>query len=203
MGAFHHPYFRRDQPDLCVKMVCQKSRDRQQCPQKQRRLPPKKRRIPEAASPPVTYCTSSQVLSSTVTGTDTATTSYRPVQAAAPVSADDRSVGNSSTASQASNFTNSITVTSNNKYMASVKMTSSMVPPAATTVPVATVTTKTTTTTSSTKSPGGSGIMPYISNDSQFVASILRQRESLEVYRAAKAMLYDAYMKAVNEQQAP
>jgi len=42
--------------------------------------------------------------------------------------------------------------------------------------------------------------MPFISNDSKFVASTLKQRESMEVYRAAKAMLYDAYMKAVNEE---
>ena len=187
-------------------MVCQKSRDRLQGPQKQRSLPPKKRTIPEAAPPPATYCTSAQVLSSTIAGEDstaTVTTSHRPNhQAPAPVSADDRSIGNSSTASQASFFTNSMTVNNNNKYMVSVKMTSAMAPSAATTVPVATVTTKT-TTSSSSKSAVGLGIMPFVSNDSQFVASTLRQRESLEVYRAAKAMLYDAYIKAVNEQQAP
>lgn len=27
-GAFHHPLFRRDQPNLCLDMVCQRSRDR-------------------------------------------------------------------------------------------------------------------------------------------------------------------------------
>lgn len=72
----------------------------------------------------------------------------------------------------------------------------------ATTVPVVTVSPKV-TTPSMTKSRGSSGMMiPFISNDKKFVASTLRQRESLEVYRAAKAMLYDAYMKAVNEETA-
>lgn len=28
-GAFHHPFFRRDEPDLCLDMTCQKSRKRQ------------------------------------------------------------------------------------------------------------------------------------------------------------------------------
>lgn len=43
-GAFHHPLFRRDMPQLCLEMVCQRSRatpkaDRQSC------LPAKKRRV--------------------------------------------------------------------------------------------------------------------------------------------------------------
>lgn len=42
-----------------------------------------------------------------------------------------------------------------------------------------------------------SGINPYISNDSTFVANTLRQRDTIEFVRAAKAMLYDAYMKAM------
>jgi hypothetical protein len=46
-GAFYHPLFCRDQPDLCLDMVCQRSRDRKggECDKNrsQSNLPPKKR----------------------------------------------------------------------------------------------------------------------------------------------------------------
>jgi len=208
-GAFHHPFFRRDQPELCAKMVCQKSRNRLQGMQKQqRRLPPKKRTIHEASS----FTSSPVTITSPISCFDapaTPTRDYRP-NPPAPVSADDRSIGNSSTTSYASSFSNAVTFNSNsnrncnNKFVASVKTRpTGMSLPSATTVPVATVTTiQTMTTNSSTTNTGGSrGILPFISNDSEFVASTLRQRETLEVLRAAKAVLYDAYMKALNEQQ--
>jgi hypothetical protein len=43
-GAFHHPLFRRDMPQLCLEMVCQRSRA---APKTDRRssLPAKKRRV--------------------------------------------------------------------------------------------------------------------------------------------------------------
>lgn len=44
------------------------------------------------------------------------------------------------------------------------------------------------------------GRVPFISNDTTFVANTLRQRDTLEVARAAKAMLYDAYLKAAGNQ---
>jgi hypothetical protein len=182
-----------------VKMVCQKSRDRQQGPQKQRSLPPKKRSIPEAA-PSTSYCIPHRVLPSIIVSVDpaaTARSNYRSAQVAAPISADDRSIGNSSTTSQTSSFGSSIAANNNNKYIVAVKIKSALAP-TATTVPVAMVNSKTMKTNSS-KSSGSPGVMPFISNDSKFVAATLKRRESLEVYRAAKAMLYDAYMKAVNE----
>ena len=40
-------------------------------------------------------------------------------------------------------------------------------------------------------------VMPFISNDSTLVAKTLRERDSIEVVRAAKAMLYDSYMRAL------
>jgi hypothetical protein len=60
-----------------------------------------------------------------------------------------------------------------------------------------TILTRTTTTMS--RRLGVGVLPPAISNDADFVAEILRQRDSLEVARAAKAMLYDAYMKAMRE----
>eukprot|EP00536_Pseudo-nitzschia_multiseries_P016640 jgi/Psemu1/222030/e_gw1.1179.22.1 len=157
-GAFHHPFFRRDQPKLCVKMVCQKSRDRQHGHDKQRSLPPKKRSIPEGA--PLALGNSQKAMSSMVCDADIvaiSTATRQSVQMPGIVTADDRSISTSSTTSQTS-FNNSM------------------------------------------GRRGASRVMPFISNDTKFVASTLRQRESLEVYRAAKAMLYDAYMKAVNQE---
>lgn len=198
-GAFHHPFFRRDEPELCVKMVCQKSRDRQQGPQKQRSLPPKKRSVAGAAPP--TYPSSHQAVPSTTSSVDSSTTAYpsfRLAQLATPVIVDDRT-GNASTATQTASFCNSMTVNGNKGYVATSNMTSPLAPNTAT-VSAAAVNSSTTKTDSS-KSSGASGMMPFICNDPKFVASTLRRRESLEVYRAAKAMLYDAYLKAVNEKR--
>jgi len=198
-GAFHHPFFRRDQPVLCMKMVCQKSRDRQQCPQKQRSLPPKKRSIHQAAPP--TFCSSHQIHPPIIASTNasgTTSSSYRLGQDVAPISADDRSIGNASTSSQTSSVNNSVVVNNNNSYIAAAKIKSAL--PFNTMAALATTSNSNTMETRSTKSTVSLGVMPFVSNDSKFVASILKQRESLEVYRAAKAMLYDAFMKAVNEE---
>ena len=181
-------------------MVCQKSRDRQQGHQKQRRLPPKKRSIPQDLPPTFGTGTSPKSLFS-ISGAEATIISTRQpvqVQVVPSVSSDDRSIGASSTTSSQTSFNNSVVMTNSNNYVGSVHTTLGVVPSIATTVPVATVTPK--TTAMIFKRCGSSGIMPFISNDTKFVASTLRQRESLEVYRAAKAMLFDAYMKAVNEE---
>jgi len=194
-GAFHHPFFRRDQPELCVKMVCQKSRDRQQGHQKQRSLPPKKRLVPDGA--PGSFGTSHKAACSLVSSADSAsisTSTRRAGQIQGFVTGDDRSTSTSSTTSQTS-FSNSVGLNNTNNYIGSIHP-SGVVP--ATIVPVATV--HQDATTMHLKGGGGVGVIPFISNDTKFVASTLRQRESLEVYRAAKAMLYDAYIKAVNEE---
>ena len=41
----------------------------------------------------------------------------------------------------------------------------------------------------------------FISNDPDFVAKLLHERDEIEVLRAAKAMLYDSYMKALNGEE--
>ena len=43
------------------------------------------------------------------------------------------------------------------------------------------------------------GVRPFISNDSHFVANVLHQRDTEEVLRAARVMLYESYMKALRE----
>ena len=79
--AFHHRLFRRDNPDLCLQMVCQKSRERQGPGRKS--LPPKKRGLTEKAL-------QSNLIESSA------------MSSAACVSADDRSVVSSTTSSTGS-----------------------------------------------------------------------------------------------------
>lgn len=191
-GAFHHPFFRRDQPELCVKMVCQKSRDRQQGAQKPRSLPPKKRSVPEASTS--LYGSSHQALPSNLANAGKAasvpiSSDNRLNHAVAPVSVDDRSIQNLASTSQKSCVTAFV-----------VSNESKCIPATPNAVPITVVNPKS-RNMNSNKSTGSSRVMPFISNDSKFVASTLKRRESLEVYRAAKAMLYDAYMKAMNEEK--
>lgn len=190
-GAFHHPFFLREQPELCMKMVCQKSRDRQQGPQKHRSLPPKKRSIPESNAPP--YSDSHQVLPLIIASVDkhssaSVSSNYPPTRVAAPMSVDDRSIQHLPNTSRKTSG-NVITVNNNSDLMTASSAS----------IPLVAINERTRSTDSS-KSSGSSGVIPFISNDSKFVASTLKQRESLEIYRAAKAMLYDAYMKAVNDE---
>ena len=173
-----------------MKMVCQKSRDRQQGPQKQRSLPPKKRTIADSAPPKFS---SSQVLPSVISSANTAPSAaskYSMAQSATPVSSDERSISTTSSVSQTSSFVGSMALcNNNNKFLTGAKMHHAD-------LVAATANSKTMKT-----SDGSAGVMPFISNDSKFVANTLKRREWLEGYRAAKAMLYDAYMKAVNEER--
>ena len=41
-----------------------------------------------------------------------------------------------------------------------------------------------------------SGRLPYISNDVEFVANTIRNRDQNEVLKVARTMLYDAFIKA-------
>lgn len=178
-------------------MVCQKSRDRQQGTQKQRSLPPKKRVIPENAPPK--FSGSNQVLPSILTSTESvpiANSNYQLAQMAAPISADERTISSCSTVSQTSTFGRSMALSNNNKFIASASIHSAITPTAGT----VSVTTGSSQPLKASENSGAPGVMPFISNDAKFVANTLKRRESLEIYRAAKAMLYDAYMKAVNEE---
>lgn len=52
-GAFHHPLFQRDQPDLCLDMVCQRSRDRKSSPQHQQAVSPQTQPAPQRSKGPL------------------------------------------------------------------------------------------------------------------------------------------------------
>lgn len=155
-GAFHHSLFRRHQPDLCLQMVCQKSRERQAS--HLRSLPPKKRSVSERAS-------SHESLTHLQQGPMTSLDPISP--SIASVSADDRSV---------TSFANSTT----SSFAAS--RSEVLVNPLATVV---------------FTGKGDMGLVPFILNDSALVAKTLQRRDTLEVVRAAKAMLHEAYMKAL------
>lgn len=187
-GAFHHPCFRRDQPELCLQMVCQKSRDRQQATvtsQVKRSLPPKKRSFVDI---PTTHGRSSNK-TMMIPSSPSLHSSAMPVS----VSTDDRSIGNSSIASQGSS--NDMTKSSaqcHPKVVVTGSELSSFSSSANGTIqPVAASISAGSTT---------SGVLPFVSNDSNFVASTLKQRDDQEVLRAAQAMLYEAFMQALQQQ---
>jgi hypothetical protein len=159
-GAFHHNFFTRDQPELCLKMVCQKSRDRQTRPR--RSLPPKKRVITSTSITSTSEndeATISQTLGSRIS-------SLHCMQSSSTVnvSSDERSQASQSHSSSVSQSNDSTPRT-----------------PATVLVP----------------SKESSSAIPYISNDLAFVRETLQQRDKVEVLRAAKAMLYESYMKAL------
>ena len=160
-GAFHHPLFRRDQPDLCLQMACQKSRDRKEQTRRST-LPPKKRSVSDSSKKPA-----GESANVRQRGPQFATPESRTNASAPNVSADDRSVASAGNSSTVSTTTSDAGV---DQLPASIGSASS----------------KEETT-----------ILPFISNDPAFVAEALRQRDAEEVVRAAKAMLYEAYVKAV------
>jgi len=152
-GAFHHPLFRRDKPELCLEMVCQKSRDRQSV---RRTSSSDDRGIPVSKRSPVTE-----------EHADSAGTCH-----ASSVSADERSV-----CSNGSSSASNMQCTDKQPTSHSVSIIS--------TIP-----------------HNCGGQLPFISNDPEFVARILKERNKNEIMKAAQAMLYDAYLKAKKSETA-
>eukprot|EP00980_Cylindrotheca_fusiformis_P013527 scaffold3450_cov114-Cylindrotheca_fusiformis.AAC.32 len=153
-GAFHHPNFRRDNPNLLLHMECQKSYERQSAPKGN--LPPKKR------------CRGKMSSTGTSAATESPTLRARIQSTIVSVSTDDRSevsFGNSTATS----------VFSSQEFP--------LVLPA--------------TSLGKAACPNS----PLISNDADFVAATLRQRDIGEVFRAARAMLYEAYLRVLKDGQ--
>ena len=169
-GAFHHPLFRRDEPERCLDMVCQKTRKRsvksteslvEHKKTAESALPPKKRKVHSPnQSPPLT----SEAL-------QTLGKSHRIVSSAtlSTVSADDQSISSNTTVSAPSSPT-TIATTVNN-------------------APLHIMATRPT-----------AALSPLVSTDPALVASSLKAREDMERLSAAKAMLFDAYIKALHGQ---
>lgn len=186
-GAFHHPFFRRDQPSLCAKMVCQKSRDRNGAQKQQSSLPPKKRSIPDLPLPPTVGTLSSDFIPSSF-GPITASTN----ESLSPASGSKTNLATSSLLSPEKSLEKGTKDKSESIDSLLTNTNASVLPVAGASI-----------LTSQVKqqqqfSSNRDIVMPFISNDAQFVADTLRRREVLEVARAAKAMLYESYIDALN-----
>lgn len=170
-GAFHHPLFQRDQPDLCLDMVCQKSRKPKSCKPTERKgadaspssLPPKKRKMPSAKKAPVT--------------------DQQPQLHHRVVSDDSLSANNSSSDDQ------------------SVSSASAAAPQAQRAVPVLSpLASLPVPLTAIAPAPVAAPAAPIVVNDAKLVAAALKAREEMERLSAARAMLFEAYVKALNGQ---
>lgn len=192
-GAFHHPCFRRDQPELCLQMVCQKSRDRQAPPsQSKRSLPPKKRSFVDG---PSSQCNKSIKMVVPPSPPGACHRSARPVS----VSTDERSTSNSSIASQSSSGNESSKPSA--RTHPKVVVTTPRLPSSGSVLNIASSASRPSSAISGSKNGATFGVLPFVSNDSTFVASTLKQRDDQEVLRAAQAMLYEAFMQALQQQQ--
>ena len=159
-------------------MVCQKSRDRQSTATQKRSLPPKKRGFANCEPALSNKTIGNKSMVSQVS-------SLAPPQSISVVT-DDRSVGNSSIASQASGSSNN-KPTGINHHPTLVEAQQQQKIPAS-------------FASAATATSSSHGVMPFVSNDSTFVATALKQRDEQEVLRAAQAMLYDSYMQALQQQ---
>jgi len=178
-GAFQHLLFRRDQPELCLDMVCQKSRkpkaskpttEDKKVEAPSSSLPPKKRKmqgthsqVPATSEPAQMHL---RVVSDLSLSTHT-------------VSGDDQSVSSASSSSAPSQAPAPPAVPM------LMSLTSYPAPPVAPALPAA---------------PAPAPIAPIVVQDPYVVAAALKVREEMERLAVAKAMLFDAYIKALNGQ---
>jgi len=178
-GAFHHPLFQRDHPELCVDMVCQRSRSSgngknqgkkqtkkaQQQQQQQRIL-----QQPAPQSQPVNIA----VAPLTKESID------RILPAPSPMTTHAK-------APTAVSLDETRSETSNNTAGSCAVTASAVAPAAAATAPVAV--------------PGVPTVIKQgISTDRSFVDMAVKQRDEMERMRVAQALLYKAFTSAVQEQ---
>ncbi|GKY92268.1 hypothetical protein MPSEU_000197900 [Mayamaea pseudoterrestris] len=151
-GAFSHPLFQKDKPELCHGMVCQRSRD-MSSPEKVVKKTRKLTLSAEKSRCPVAKV--AQPSPSKTPATVVAPSALAAAVAAVPIAP-----------------------------LLAPLVTS----PAAASSPAATMTCTMT-------------IPPGITNNQALIQAVLRQRDDMERVRAAKAMLYDAYMQALQSHE--
>mmetsp|Transcript_30039 Transcript_30039/g.42594 ORF Transcript_30039/g.42594 Transcript_30039/m.42594 type:complete len:333 (-) Transcript_30039:103-1101(-) len=185
-GAFHHPLFRRDQPNLCLEMVCQKSRKRPSgstdktkgasTTEEANKL--SERSLANNTELRRTVSDGTSWTTLPLTTTKMTTTAATPQQ---------RTLVNIQCNPSQPNphSTTTITVTP---------------PPPSPQNPIATTTISTHAAAAAPTSQSSSvtQFSPYIPTDPAMVAAALRERDEIEKMKVAKSMLYDAYLKALN-----
>ena len=175
IGSFHHPLFRRDEPNLCLRMNCQSKAQKMQIdpPKRTAALPPKKR-LKGVSFPSTTASSSTTQSQDDGSSTTSATCSESskpspPASSSSPVvTMSDGSLASKTIASVATSLVQGSAVAA----AARQQQAQPNVPRVS--LPVA-----------------------EISLDEDFVAATLRLRDHEERARIAKAMLYESFIKAL------
>ena len=198
-GAFHHPLFQRDAPHLCLQMVCQRSRDRRSSGKQQQsiavgpaklNLPTKKQQqtlAPNRVSAVSLDGQSSTGMASVGSGSSSSSCS---------------SLTTSHTAQSVSGFLKmapSASTTANTTGMVGGPATHAVNMAVANLVRVAPATS--TAAAGSGAAPGSATaalVQGYVvSKNEALIQEALKQSQEQERLRAAKAMLYHAYLQAL------
>lgn len=192
-GAFHHPLFRRDQPHLCLDMVCQKSRKRASAASLKKEELCVKDNLYTNNNEPLTPTVASTI--STITAnslTSSLPPKKRKMLAAAQATEDCISVANAFKNNRCGSFV------SNSGDERSVSSMGSSVSTAASTSPPKLPYLQNQIVGQAPTLPSTANANP--SFDTTFVSATLKARAESEKLAAAKSMLFDAYMKVLNAQ---
>ena len=222
-GAFHHALFRKDQPHLCLDMVCQKSRKRptggsgRKGKQQQQQSPattttttvPMKEDTPKMVTtaadavkhmvpnPNLTGQQQQQVIHHYIQPVTMAPAPYAAAPAMTPISP--APVTPAAPAPLA-------TLNSESLARLNTLTTPSTTRPVAATHAPSTVSLDDRSVSSGGTSSDQSSqsvrpaLSPWVPNDPALVAATLKTREEMEKITVAKSMLYDAYLKALSGQ---
>lgn len=177
-GAFHHPLFTREEPHRCLGMVCQRGRDR---------------RRENKSSTASTVSTTSSSSSHRSLPLKKRGFSQQALQPILPcVSGPKKHVASSaSVAVSVDDSTSTSSVSSSSSSRSATKTPS---PPTTVATPQEIAPAPVVASTNTVLRPNG-----YVSKDPTLVAQALRQSEQNERIHVAKAMLYHAYMQALND----
>lgn len=174
-GAFQHPLFKRDEPELCVDMVCQKSRKPSSAAKK------KKENKSDSSSSKAQLPIKKRKMSPTTTQNATTLRQFQQQKfdGASVVSADD-----SRCASPAPS-TSSMTTASSTSVMPPPSFTMTSLAPQLLSTNLALV------------QPPSALLSSWVPTEPGMVAQALKKREEMERLAAAKYMLFNAYTSAL------
>lgn len=169
-GAFHHPLFRRDEPERCLEMVCQKSR-KNSVSSKQN-----KKKIEPSSSIPSKVTSVDQLNKNAVTSGPLSGPSV------IPLTKESLAALASSQNSQFQHHANASTVSLDGSAVGS------NFPPVHGMV---------NTPSAAQNIAFAQSLSPWVPNDPNLIAATLRKREEHERLSVAKSMLYEAYLTAL------